>query len=104
MTCDNLNELLDARLPAEEEAIVKIAHTYPDVRNLHCLRTRRSGSHRMMDMHLILTGGMDVRDAHALCAKIKEDIVGQLGPCDILIHIEPDQRDAGAMSTELRAN
>ena len=106
MTRDNLNELLDARLPEEEEEeIVNIARAYPDVRNLHCLRTRRSGSSRMMDMHLILNSGMNVRKAHALCAQIKEDIIRQLGPCDIMIHIEPDEHDAAAFSAhELRTS
>lgn len=106
MTRDNLNELLDARLPDEEEAaIVKIVEAYPEVKNVHGLRTRRSGASRLMDMHMILNCGMDVRKAHALCAQIKADIVAHMGPCDILIHIEPDEQDADSFANhELRVN
>jgi cation diffusion facilitator family transporter len=98
MTRDNVSELMDARLPADEEAfIIQIVETNPEVKNLHALRTRRSGARRLMDMHIVLCGGMPVGSAHALCAQLKQDIVGKLGPCDILIHIEPDDNIAGSV-------
>lgn len=94
MTRDNLNELMDASLPAEEEeSVIKIVEGHPEIQNVHRLRTRRSGARKLMDMHVVLSCGMHINEAHALLACIKEEIVDKHGPCDILIHIEPDKRD-----------
>ncbi|MPM94316.1 Ferrous-iron efflux pump FieF [bioreactor metagenome] len=90
MTRKSLNELTDVALPPEEEeAIITIIRTHPEVISFHRLRTRRSGSYRLVDMHLILNKNMHLDKAHAVCDEIEAEIKCEFGLCDVVIHLEP---------------
>lgn len=90
MTKKSLYELTDIALPPEEEdRIGVIVNGHPEVISFHQLRTRRSGSYRLIDMHLVLYKDMHLDKAHAVCDQIEEEIKAQFGPCDVVIHIEP---------------
>lgn len=90
MSKKSLYELTDIALPPEEEeAIVNIVNQHPEVISFHRLRTRRSGSYRLIDMHLILDKNMHLDKAHAVCDQIEADIKCEFGLCDVIIHLEP---------------
>lgn len=90
MTKKSLKELTDVTLPPEEEeAIIAIINSHPDVISFHRLRTRRSGSYRLIDMHLILNKNMHLDKAHAVCDEIEAEIKCKFGLCDVIIHLEP---------------
>jgi divalent metal cation (Fe/Co/Zn/Cd) transporter len=90
MTRKSVNELTDVALPQEEENIIReIVNSQPQVINFHQLRTRRSGSYRLIDMHLILNKNMHIDKAHEICDTIEAEIKSRLGWCDVVIHIEP---------------
>jgi cation diffusion facilitator family transporter len=90
MTKRSLYELTDISLPeAEEEIIRRILNSHLEVINFHRLRTRRSGSRRLIDVHLILNKDMHLDKAHAICDAIEAEIEAQLAPCDVVIHLEP---------------
>jgi cation diffusion facilitator family transporter len=90
MTRKSVNELTDVALPPEEENIIReIVNSQPQVINFHQLRTRRSGSYRLIDMHLILNKNMHIDKAHEICDTIEAEIKSRLGRCDVVIHIEP---------------
>lgn len=90
MTKKSVYELTDISLPPEEEeAIVAIINQHPEVITFHRLRTRRSGSYRLIDMHIILDKNMHLDKAHAVCDQIENEIKNLLGLCDVVIHSEP---------------
>lgn len=90
MTKKSLYELTDISLPADEEqAIIDIIRSHTEVISFHQLRTRRSGSWRLIDMHLILYKDMHLNKAHDICDQIEAQIKEKLGNCDVVIHLEP---------------
>ncbi|HAK75302.1 MAG TPA: cation transporter [Sporomusaceae bacterium] len=90
MTRKSLYELTDVSLPEEEEELIReILNSHPDVINFHQLRSRRSGSRRLIDVHLVLNKNMHLNKAHAICDQLEEIIIVELGNCDVVIHIEP---------------
>lgn len=98
MTKKSLYELTDVSLPAEEEAVIRAVVTnHHAVLDFHRLRTRRSGSHRQIDMHILLDKDMHLDKAHAVCDSIEAELENRLGNCDIVIHLEPWQGKAGAV-------
>jgi len=98
MTKKSLYELTDVSLPVDEEQIIiDVINSHTEVISYHQLRTRRSGSRRLIDMHLILYKNMHLNLAHNVCDQIETEIKGKLEFCDVVIHLEPcdQQEDIG---------
>lgn len=94
MTLKNLWELTDISLPPEEEALIQeIITSHPEVISFHKLRTRRSGSYRQIDMHIVLENDMHLDKAHDICDEIEAQIKAALGLCVVVIHLEPDENE-----------
>lgn len=55
----------------------------------HALRTRRAGSRRFVDFHLLVPGNMQVLDAHDLGEGLVRKILDAIGPAEISFHLEP---------------
>ncbi len=83
--------LMDRAIPLEEETTIRqvIAHMIPDDVTYHALRTRRVGSHRAVDLHLLVPGAESVRDAHQLSKRIEDAIAATYPGTETVIHIEP---------------
>lgn len=90
MTKKSLYELTDISLPLEEEQIIiDVIKNDTEVISYHQLRTRRSGSRRLIDMHIILYKDMHLNMAHNICDEIEAAIKEKLEFCDVMIHLEP---------------
>ena len=61
----------------------------PTVQDAHRLRTRKSGSERMIDMHIEVPPTMTVREAHDLTDRITAGIKEHFIKAHVLIHVEP---------------
>lgn len=88
---DSIFSILDFGLPGEEESIIlgvlkKYSGEYVE---FHNLRTRKSGSDRYIDLHLVVPKDKDIKTVHALCDRIEEEMRGSLAGLHVLIHIEP---------------
>jgi len=72
--------LMDTRLPeAEEEAVRSCTMEYGgQVVGYHRLRTRKAGSRRHVDLHLVVPRTASVRDAHMVCDRLEQDIQRRL--------------------------
>ena len=71
MVVESTRELTDESLPAEDEArIGAIFDEIPEVRGWHCLRTRKSGSYKLLDVHILFDGNMHLARVHAVCDEI----------------------------------
>jgi cation diffusion facilitator family transporter len=86
-----LTGLTDTRISDEEERVIRsvIMEHQGEVVSFHALRTRRAGSHRYIDVHLVVPHEANVNNAHALCDHLEEDIKEALPGADLTIHIEP---------------
>ena len=91
LTVQSIPDLLDVRLPPEEELWVKnkIKEMYPQVRGFHNFRSRKSGATRFVEFHLMLDATMSVKDSHAVNDKIVKEIKCRFCDSKVMVHIEP---------------
>lgn len=82
--------LLDVSLSEEEIEIVKseINKHSSVFCDYHNLRSRKSGSIRYIDLHLVFPDNMSIKCAHDICDKIENEIEKLLRNTQILIHLE----------------
>jgi cation diffusion facilitator family transporter len=98
--------LMDRLLPSEEIARLRdILDADERVVGYHKVRARKSGSHRHIDLHLLVDEEMSLRDAHRLAEEVEDRIRDEFGKAGvhIITHVEPateeeligDVRDPG---------
>ena len=83
--------LMDTRLPASEEKVIMscIKELGHDLVDFHELRTRKAGSQRFVDLHLVVPKDVSVEQAHQICDQVEHEIKTQLPHTSITIHCEP---------------
>lgn len=83
--------LLDTKLPPEEEETIKqiILEYGQSCINFHDLRTRKAGSERHIDLHLVVPAKLNIAISHQICDKIENAVQEKYRDADILIHVEP---------------
>ncbi len=90
LTLDAVQHLLDRGLPAEEVfRIEAILRAEPMVMDVHRLRTRKSGSMRHVDVHVVIRGDAPLSEAHQVVHRLEEAIGRQLAPIQTVIHLDP---------------
>jgi cation diffusion facilitator family transporter len=91
LTVRSVKDLLDIKLPEEEESQIKsiIADHSGSFLEFHDLRTRKSGSDRFVDLHLVVHKKLSVEEAHDLSDDIEQDIKTRFPRTSVIIHIEP---------------
>ena len=91
LTSESIKDLLDARLPAEEEAWVlnHVKELHPRVQGLHDLRTRKGGAMRFVEFHLIVPEQLTVAEAHDISDHIEDAITARYPATHVTVHIEP---------------
>ncbi len=83
--------LVDVKLPEAEENTIRsaIMEHIGQVVDFHALRTRKSGSQRYIDLHLVMPKDISVAEAHNICDHLEQDIRNRLPHTDVMIHVEP---------------
>ena len=83
--------LMDTKLPSaeEEEIISSIMKHTGEIVSVHQLRTRKSGSQRHIDLHLVMPKYTSVEEAHRMCDHLERHIKDKLSNANITIHVEP---------------
>ena len=84
--------LVDVKLPETEESSIRASiteHFGGEVVNFHKLRTRKAGSQRYIDLHLIMPKDTGLKEAHQMCDHLEQDIRHRLPHTDVTIHVEP---------------
>ena len=88
--------LMDHALPEEEQSRVRAAiqpFLAPGM-DFHALRTRRAGTRRFADFHLLVPGVFTVRRAHEIIGQIEEALRTALPDLEVTIHVEPIEEEA----------
>jgi len=98
--------LIDVRLPKAEEAEIMscINEHGGQLVGFHALRTRKAGSRRYIDLHLVMPKNASVEEAHRMCDHLEQDIANRLQKASITIHCEPcnEECDQCSVSCSLR--
>ncbi|MCD1293735.1 cation transporter [Methanocella sp. CWC-04] len=91
LTIKSVTDLLDTKLPAEEEEEIRkiISDHSSQFVGFHNLRTRKAGSDRFVDLHLVVSRGSSVEEAHGLADHIEKDVKERFPRASVLIHVEP---------------
>lgn len=84
-------DALDEQIPkTERDTIASIISNTRDTRcTCHDLRTRKSGSRRIIDFHLTMCKNLTVEVSHAVTERLENQIEAALPNSDIIIHVEP---------------
>jgi cation diffusion facilitator family transporter len=105
LTIKSVKDLMDVNLPDEE--VIEIERIIQDhsvkFAGFHELRTRRSGSDRFIDLHLVVSRDMSVEQSHSLADHIEHDITARFPRTSVITHVEPcdnDQTCKGCQATE----
>ncbi|MFH1002834.1 MAG: cation diffusion facilitator family transporter [Chloroflexota bacterium] len=87
----SFGKLIDVRLPADEEDTIRacILKHGGELVSFHDLRTRKSGSWRYIELHLIVHRSVHVEDAHRICDDIEMEMKNRLPGTSVTIHVEP---------------
>jgi cation diffusion facilitator family transporter len=98
--------LMDTALPMDEQTLIRNVlepHRQAGV-EYHALRTRQSGSHRFVSLHVLVPGIWSVQKGHQLVERIEEDIRRALPNVIVFTHLEslsdPASWDDGALDRE----
>jgi len=86
-----LDELIDSGASARElERIRRIALETEGVKQVHAIRTRRSGAALQVDLHVLVDGAMSVRRGHGISEEVQRRLLAE-GPrlTDVVVHLEP---------------
>lgn len=88
---DSVQLLMDREFPDEERRVLAEAVlAHPEVRGIHDLRTRRSGTLAFVQFHVELDGDMTLRNAHDVTDAIESALREAYPHAEILIHIDPE--------------
>ncbi|RJQ39679.1 MAG: cation transporter [Dehalococcoidia bacterium] len=87
----SLGELMDKRLPEEEEKIIRdcINEHFDRVVDAHEFRTHKAGGQRFVDLHMVMPRDLNLGQAHHICDHIEHHIHHRLKRVSITIHLEP---------------
>jgi cation diffusion facilitator family transporter len=96
-----LGGLMDIKLPqAEEDEIVAVINKHGDlIAGFHKIRTRKAGSQRHIDFHLVVSKDINVERAHRLCDQLEQEIEERLSDASVTIHVEPCDGNCEECST-----
>lgn len=87
---DAMNLLMDHEFPEEERTkIGEIVMQHPKSMGMHDLRTRSSGPHKFIQLHLVLDADMKLRDSHDIADEVEAALSKEFPDAEILIHQDP---------------
>jgi cation diffusion facilitator family transporter len=88
----SLQELIDTSLDDEHvDEIRKYIIDVQGVRALHMLRTRRSGSDALVDVHILVDPLLSVSEGHQIGEQVRAGLIEQMEDIsDVTVHIDPE--------------
>jgi cation diffusion facilitator family transporter len=83
-------ETLVDRSCSDISAIENIVLAVAGVKGCHDIRTRGTGNHVFIDIHVLVDPGLSVEAAHAIADRVEQAIINGLTEVvDVVVHIEP---------------
>ena len=90
---NGIGDLMEQSLPDEvEDEIIKLAAEVPGVSEPHDLRTRRIGNHYAIEMHILMDGGISLKEAHDKASAVEDLLRQRYGEeTHVVVHVEPKE-------------
>ena len=86
-----IHQLMDREWPEDErQEFIAAATAYPELKGLHDLRTRKSGTLRFVQFHVWVPADWTVQEAHDRLDAAEEDLQRRFPGTEILIHVDPE--------------
>jgi cation diffusion facilitator family transporter len=97
--------LMDRAWPAEEQESFRTAiqANLPSKATFHLLRTRQAGRRRFAEFHLLLPGGLSLKEAHDAAHDLEAKLQEQFSELVLTMHIEPIEELTSWEMKELEA-
>ncbi len=94
---ESFHILIDRELPDEDRnKISDIIKKHPEIHGFHDLKTRTSGPHQFIQLHLEMDGDLTLNQAHDLSNEVASALRDAFPQAEILIHQDPyDDRPEG---------
>ncbi len=84
------DHLMDRELPDEDRLeIERTVLSHPEVRGMHDLRTRRSGTATFMQMHIELDDELSLLQAHGIVEEVESSLATTFPGAQAIIHTDP---------------
>jgi cation diffusion facilitator family transporter len=99
----SLKELIDTSLDDEQlREIRELIMEVTGVRALHMLRTRRSGSQVLVDVHILVDPELSVSEGHQIGERVRGELIGNLEEVtDVTVHIDPEDDELASPCDQL---
>lgn len=89
------DQLMDREFDdAERDRVLSVAMAHPEVRAIHDLRTRTSGSGAFIQFHIELDGTMSLFRAHRISDEVEAAVRAAFPMADVIIHQDPEGIEA----------
>ena len=86
-----VEQLMDREWPeARRQRFLAVAAQHPQLRGVHDLRTRTSGTHDFAQFHAAVDGRMSVAEAHRVMDEIEAELEREFPGVEVLIHPDPE--------------
>ena len=99
-----IDHLMDREWSDERrEQVLAVLARHPELRGVHDLRTRTSGSHDFAQFHAMVAPDMTVAEAHRVMDELEERIEREFPGVEVLIHPDPEGliNETGTAAEEL---
>ncbi len=89
--------LIDRELPNQaRDQIFKIALSHPKVLGCHDLRTRSSGRHSFIQLHIEMDERLSLKEAHKISEEVLEALQKEFPDAEVILHEDPRQNSLEA--------
>lgn len=86
-----VHQLMDREWPEDErQEFLDAATAHPELKGLHDLRTRKSGTLRFVQFHVWVPAHWTVQEAHDCLDRVEEELQDRFPGTEILIHVDPE--------------
>lgn len=103
----SIRELMDASLDQDKvEQIKRTILSVEGVRELHLLRTRRTGANAFVDVHILVDSKVSISEGHQISETVSTRLTNSIEEVgDVTVHIDPedDQQVRASLALPLRS-
>ncbi len=94
------NNLMDTKLPEEEESRIReLLNRHKDIANYHGMRTRKAGSQRHVQLHIVVPRDRTVEEGHRVAEDVEDEIRTLFPGSAVTVHVEPCTPDCAECPT-----
>jgi ferrous-iron efflux pump FieF len=88
-----IDQLMDKEWPAERrEKFVALAGSHPELRGIHDIRTRSSGTRNFAQFHVWVDGSKSLKVIHDAMDELEAKLIAEFPGTEIIIHPEPQEQ------------